>query len=71
MRHNNFNRGRMTHAPLCGDAQPEPGYMNVVPQHTEIRVRCKTCGEEREFDRFRLPLVLRHALVEDVEARLK
>lgn len=49
----------------------KPGYMNVVPQHTEISVRCKACGEECEFDRFRLPPVLRHALVEDVEARLK
>jgi hypothetical protein len=49
----------------------KPGYLNVVPQHTEIGVRCKACGEERKLDRDRLAAPLRHALVEDVEARLK
>jgi hypothetical protein len=49
----------------------KPGYLNVVPRHTDIRVRCKACGEEREFDRDRLPSALRHGLIETVEARLK
>nr|WP_064246950.1 hypothetical protein [Rhizobium leguminosarum]OAP95078.1 hypothetical protein A4U53_17805 [Rhizobium leguminosarum] len=48
-----------------------PGYLNVTPQHMTILVKCEACGSEREFDRSNLPQHWRHALITDIEARLK
>ena len=48
-----------------------PGYMNVAPQHLDIMAECTACGEGREFSKDALPPGLRHALVSEVEERLK
>ncbi|NEK42896.1 hypothetical protein GR250_15865 [Rhizobium leguminosarum] len=48
-----------------------PGYINVCPQHVQIMVECTACGVKREFDRKTLPNGLRHALIEEIEPRLK
>jgi hypothetical protein len=48
-----------------------PGYLNVTPQHLVILVKCEACGSEREFDRRAVPSVVRHALIKDIEARLR
>ncbi|MBY3333729.1 hypothetical protein HFN98_24360 [Rhizobium laguerreae] len=48
-----------------------PGYLNVTPQHMTILARCEVCGSEREFDRTNLPFGVRHALITDIEARLR
>ncbi|MBY5849693.1 hypothetical protein HFN51_03850 [Rhizobium leguminosarum] len=48
-----------------------PGYINVCPQHLDIMVECTACGAMREFDRNSLPDSLRHALVEEIEKRLR
>ncbi|NNH56890.1 hypothetical protein HLI01_08725 [Rhizobium laguerreae] len=48
-----------------------PGYLNVTPQHMTILARCEACGSEREFDRTGLPFSVRHALITDIEARLR
>jgi hypothetical protein len=48
-----------------------PGYLYVCPHHVTILVRCEACGIEREFDRDSLPHSLRHALVREIEPRLK
>ncbi|MBB3608694.1 hypothetical protein [Rhizobium sp. BK602] len=48
-----------------------PGYLYVCPRHVDIRVRCETCGIEKDFDRDTLPIALYRAEVEDIERRLK
>ncbi|MBX4941192.1 hypothetical protein [Rhizobium binae] len=48
-----------------------PGYLNVTPQHVTIIALCKACGASREFDRNGVPANLRHALIADIERRLK
>ncbi|TBA59234.1 hypothetical protein ELH59_15015 [Rhizobium ruizarguesonis] len=48
-----------------------PGYINVCPQHLDIMVECTACGAMREFDRNSLPDSLKHALVEEIEKRLR
>ena len=48
-----------------------PGYLNVTPHHMTILARCEACGSEREFDRRSVPSAVGHALITDIEARLK
>jgi hypothetical protein len=48
-----------------------PGYMNVCPHHIDILVECTACGETREFHRDNLSMAMRHALIADIEKRLK
>lgn len=48
-----------------------PGYMNAAPAHLDIMAKCSACGQEQEFSKESLPSSLRHALVEDVEKRLR
>lgn len=48
-----------------------PGYMNVTPAHLDIVAKCAACGLERKFSKESLPHSLKHALVEDVEKRLR
>ncbi|ARM12153.1 hypothetical protein Bra5_CH01916 [Rhizobium phaseoli Brasil 5] len=48
-----------------------PGYMNVTPAHVTVMAECTACGQRREFFTQSLPASLRHALVQDVEKRLK
>jgi hypothetical protein len=48
-----------------------PGYINVAPHHVEIRVQCRACDKEVDFDRRSLPPLLHHALITDIEARMK
>ncbi|KQV27619.1 hypothetical protein ASC97_04380 [Rhizobium sp. Root1203] len=48
-----------------------PGYLNVCPQHTDIEVKCTCCGEQKPFDRHTVPPLFRHALIEDIEPRLR
>jgi uncharacterized Zn finger protein len=37
----------------------------------DIIAECKACGERREFDRNAVPTVLRQALIEEIEPKLK
>ncbi|MBB5664723.1 hypothetical protein GGE68_002920 [Rhizobium leguminosarum] len=48
-----------------------PGYLNVTPQHVTILAACVVCGSEREFDRCAVPVDAKHALIVDIEARLR
>ena len=48
-----------------------PGYLHVCPSHLIIQVRCAGCGDEKELDRNALPRSLEHALITDIERRLK
>ena len=48
-----------------------PGYINVTPAHLDIAVECAGRGQQREFDKQSLPNTLRHALIVDIERRLK
>ena len=48
-----------------------PGYINVAPEHVDIMVECTACSHTTEFDRYGLPNDLKHALISDVESRLK
>jgi len=48
-----------------------PGYLNVCPRHVDIRVRCEACGIEKDFDRDALHFRYHHAMIEDIEAKLK
>lgn len=48
-----------------------PGYLNVTPHHVVILAECMACGDRREFDRDTVPTVLRHALIAEIEPRLK
>ena len=48
-----------------------PGYLNVCPDHVDILAECTACGETREFQRDKLSMAMRHALVADIEKRLK
>lgn len=48
-----------------------PGSMNVAPAHLDIMAKCTACGQEQGFSKESLPNSLKHALVEDVEKRLK
>jgi hypothetical protein len=48
-----------------------PGYINVCPQHVVILAECTACGESREFDRGALPQRRRHALITEIEKRMK
>ncbi|NEJ46625.1 hypothetical protein [Rhizobium leguminosarum] len=48
-----------------------PGYINVCPQHVEIMAECTACGTVKEFDRRMLPASLQHALIKEIEMRLK
>ncbi len=49
----------------------QPGYLNACPRHVDIRVTCLSCGIEKDFDRDALPWQLHHAIIEDIEQRLK
>ena len=48
-----------------------PGYINVCPQHVDIVAKCLACGEQRPFDKQKLPAGKRHALIEDIEPHMK
>jgi hypothetical protein len=48
-----------------------PGYINVCPRHIDILAECKACGEMRPFQRNKLSFAARHALITDIEQRLK
>lgn len=48
-----------------------PGYLNVCPAHTVIEVKCAACGEQKPFDRDRVPTGLRHKLISDIEPLLR
>lgn len=48
-----------------------PGYINVAPQHMVIMAECMACGETRQFLKSSLPESLRHALIREIEERLK
>ncbi|PDS67882.1 hypothetical protein CO651_32265 [Rhizobium phaseoli] len=43
----------------------------MAPQHVTILARCEACGAEREFDRQSVPALLRHALISELEERLR
>lgn len=48
-----------------------PGYLNTCPHHIDIMVECMACGTTREFHRYKLSMSARHALISDIEPRLK
>jgi hypothetical protein len=48
-----------------------PGYLNVTPHHLTILARCTACGAEREFDRNGVPSSAQHALIKEIEPRLR
>ncbi|NEI60893.1 hypothetical protein [Rhizobium leguminosarum] len=48
-----------------------PGYINVCPHHMDIMIECTACGAMRTFDRNILPNELKHALIVEIEKRLR
>lgn len=48
-----------------------PGYINVCPPHLDIMAECIACGKTSEFNKQTVPTMLRHALITDIELRLK
>jgi hypothetical protein len=48
-----------------------PGYINVCPPHVTIMAECTACGKTGEFDKETLPKTLQHALIRDIEKRMK
>ncbi|APO76125.1 hypothetical protein AM571_CH03331 [Rhizobium etli 8C-3] len=48
-----------------------PGYINTCPYHIDIVVECTACGVTREFQRDKLSMAMRHALITEIEERLK
>lgn len=48
-----------------------PGRLNYAPHHLVIMAECMACRDMRELDRNAVPQRWRHALIVDIEPRLK
>lgn len=71
MRRKDLARGEDHYAPFQQITNWSPGYINVAPANLDIMAECTACGQSREFFKRSLPDSLWHALISDIEARMK